>query len=301
MFNEEIKARFVNEFSPDSLKAIYNSLFRRTEEYETKLNKDICDFNFQECLGILVSLKPKSITGVGVFKSQLNRYADWAIDNNLSQTKKNYWILVPLNDEYAKSSFKFQYVKDIDELKNIVDTGLSSKYDKYVIYLLYMGIMGKNCEELTLLREDDVRSIHEMIITKRRVYNSITPPLLELIKTDQHFADYKRRDENSIYFVKPFATKKYIGHPINMHYIYRIFEKLNENYFEATKEKKAFTTVSIWRSGLFNSLYKLEQAKKNDLTTQDFAGMLEAYGSYVKDIGKIPREYKLYKEVFWGE
>lgn len=299
MYNENIKSAFINDLPTDALKLIYKSLFSRTENYETQLGKDIAEFNLQECLGLLDKLKPKSIISTGVFKSQFGKYTKWAKEN-CTPADKNYWVLVPVDDDFVRQSFEKRYVKDLDELTHIVNMSLDINYDKYVIYLLYMGIMGENCIEVCGLLRTDVKEKQRMINTERWIYTSIPDPLYELITSKADLGlEFKSRNEDSPYFIKPFLTKKLLGNSINKSHIYSVFKKMNNRYSELTKEERDFTPTTIWRSGLFYSLYKIELTK-DDLTNDDYKEVMEIYGLGVGSLPAVVKEYNLYRDVFWG-
>jgi len=303
MYNEIIKNQYLNELPTSALKSIYASIFKRTDVMEEQLEKDIFSFDLKDCIDLLLFLSPKSVSAIKTFKSQIGKYVDWAIENRISLESKNYWLIVPVDDDFIKASFKNRYIKDLDELIELVDIGIASNYDKCVVYLLYMGIMGENCDEIIELQRTNVDERSNTITTKRRVYNEIIEPLYDIIKRDEYDIEEKKgRDEESIYFIKPYNSIRLKGKPINPYYIYRVFIKMNENIYESTNERRNFVPMTIWRSGLFNSLYKIEQAK-NSLTNDDYIQVCKIYGKDTSDISVIAnlsREYRVYKEVFWS-
>lgn len=297
MYNEENKKAFMQELQADDLRIMYASLFNRSASYEADLDKDISSFNLKECMLLLVGLNPKSIGQVSVLKSQFNKYVDWAIANGTAS--KNYWSLVPIDDDFAKFAFTSRYIKDLNELTNVVDTGLSTPYDKYVFYLLYMGIMGDNLIEISLLKDKDVNKSQKTIQTIRWKYNDIIEPLFNLITSGGgYWQEAKPRDFDSPYFVKPFKTKGKIGEPIGYQYVIRVFQKLHDNLSTANPDnKKNFTPMTIWRSGLFYALYQIEQTK-GSIIKDDYTFISEAYGNNIA-FNSFMRDYELYKEVFW--
>ena len=299
MYNGDIKNAFLDGLQTDELKRMYTSIFNRSASYETDLDKDISNFTLKECMSLLVGLNPKSIGHVGSLKSQFNKYVSWAVTNGV--VAKNYWSLVPIDDDFAKFAFSSRYVKNLDELVHVVDSGLSTPYDKYVVYLLYMGVMGDNFVEISLLKDDKIDKLNKSITTIRWTYNNIIEPLYNLIiDGGGYWEEIKLRDIDSPYFVKPFKTKGMIGEPIGHNYVYRVFQKLNDNFSKDNPDnKKYFTPMTIWRSGLFYSLYQIEQTK-GSLVSDDYASISEAYGNKT-GFSTFLREYELYKEVFWKE
>ena len=297
MYNENTKNQFISELQSGDTIESYKSVFNRAEKFETQLNKDIFSLDLKECNDLLSELNPKSVNQISVLKSLFSKYTDWAILANLAD--KNNWVSVPIDESLTKDSFKDRYVKNLDELINVANMGLGSWYDKCILYLLYMGIMGnQHYEEITHLLDDDVKVGQKMINTNRRIFN-IIDPLYDLIQKHEHFEESKRRDENSIYFIKPFIKRGREGQPININYIFHLFRRLQENIFEATKEKKNYSATTIWRSGLFYSLYQLEQTN-GSLTYADYVNVGEVFGKEMINFSLLSRDYETYKKVFWS-
>ena len=295
MYNESMKQSFVDNLPTDDLKRMFLSLFKRSEPYETDVGKDILNFMVDECNGLLISLNPKSVGHVGSLKSQFSKYTEWGIENKT--ITKNYWQLVPTGEDFVKLSFASRNIKDLNQLIEIVEQGLTVSYDRYIIYLLFMGIMGDNFDELAVIEESDVDKINGIITTGRRVYTM--PSLIaKEISSNGYYEELKKRDEESKYFIKPYHTKHLLGNPIGYQHVHRVFGKLNKNYNEANpRNQKHFTPMTIWRSGLFYSLYETEVVK-GSIVSDDFAYISEifnnknTYSSYLRD-------YELYKKIFW--
>ena len=298
LYNEERKKIFLEELDTKESKRMYLSLFRRSKTYEIGLNKDVYDFSLKECLSLLVEMNPKSIGQVGALKSQFNKYVNWAVSNGVAS--KNYWVLVPVDDDFAKFAFSSRYIKDINELVDVVEAGLSTPYDKYAIYLLYMGIMGNNFVELSLLRDVDVDRFNRTITTVRRKYTDIIEPLHKLLMSGGgYWSETKLRDESSPYFIKPFKTKGRTGNPISDQYLYRLFNKMHDNLNDHNaKFTKYFTPMTVWRSGMFYALYQIEQ-KKGSVLLEDYNAVCDVYGSKI-NYSTFLKDYELYKDVFWN-
>ena len=290
---------FLGELSTDDLRLIYTSIFRRTAKYEESVDKDVMDLGLDECVDLLTFMNPKSITSIEAYKSQFRKYTAWGINKGLSVNRQNYWTIISSDSDIVKISYQKRYVKNIDELVSIVETSLNAPYDKYVVYLLYMGIMGENCIEISLLKDEDIDQIQKTITTSRRKYN-IIEPLYELIVNPGHWDEKKTRDDNSPYFVKPFKSKKLDGLPVSTQYLQRVFFKLNEAYFQNTGEKRFYVPMTIWRSGMFNMLYGIEKTK-GILINDDFLYVCGIYGKKTDPSGlhSVAREYEVYRATFY--
>jgi hypothetical protein len=296
MFNEETKKLFIKSLSTNDLKNMYSSIFKRTASFEAVKDSDIYIYNPDECVKLLINLNPKSIGHIASLKSQLSKYADWATKKGFSE--RNYWSIVAIDEDIVKSSFITRNAKDLDSLKTIVDSGLSVPYDKYVVYLLYMGIMGENFSELTQVKDSDIDKSNKSIKTSRRIYTALTELLFNAINSGEYYEEKKQRDYKSIYFIKPYKTKNLIGEPISYQHVHRVIQKMNDTFNAQNPDnQKLFTPTTIWRSGLFYSMYKIELLK-GVLMQDDFECISEIYGNKVA-FSSYLRDYELYKEIFW--
>jgi len=298
MFNEDTKKMFIENLKTDDLKRMYISIFKRTDAFESEREMDIYNFNVKDCMNLLSSLNPKSIGHVGSLKSQFTKYVSWATHKGLAE--KNYWSLVPVDDDFVRFSFANRNVKDLDELTQIVESHLNVPYDKYVVYLLYMGVMGENFTELARIKDTGIDKMNKMITSERRKYTALVEPLFAAIASSEYYEEKKQRDENSPYFVKPFKTKGLIGNPISYQHVHRVVQKMNDSYNEQNPEnQKQFTPTTIWRSGLFFSMYKIEQTK-GSMVADDYVYVSDVYGNK-NSFSSYSNDFELYKNVFWNQ
>jgi hypothetical protein len=298
MYNNEVKTRFMEQLRTDSLMKQYKSIFSRTTEYENEYNKDAAQLTPDECMNLIAALNPKSLGHASSLISQFASYTQWAMDTGI--VARNSWVLIDVDDDFVKHSFLRRNVKDLEELTHIVDVGLSVPYDKYVVYLLYMGVMGDDFSELVLIKDDDVNKSERTITTIRRTYTDIIEPFFALINKHDSYEEQRKRDYDSPYFVKPYNTKRLQGNPINYQAVHRVFRKLNSTFNQAYPEnQKEYTPTTIWRSGFYNALYNIEQ-QKGGLVADDFAYLSEIYDNK-NSYSSYTRDYELYKLLFWEQ
>jgi hypothetical protein len=300
MYNESIKKRFIETLPNEEQKTMYKSLFNRAQGFETQIGKDLYAFGMQNCWDFINEIGSKSIVHIYALKSQYGRYAEWCIENKIAND--NYWILVYGDESFVRRSFALRYVKDIDTLEKIVETSLTDIYDKYLVYLLYMGLKGDNWNELRTLKSSDVDIKNKTIKTQQNEY-PIIAPLRRAIQNGEYVMEGKHRDVHSAYFIKPFKTKHLEGYPISTNNINSTMSKLNNNYYEAKKEKRSYTALTIHWSGLYYAMY-MKERRNNELTLEDIYSVWGAYGKTeeaIKSRGYPMKQYELYKEIFWGQ
>jgi len=296
---EQNKEWFISQIKQEQRK-IYVSLFNRAAQYEELIGKDILDFTNEECYGLLVSMRPKSIAGEEVFISQFKQYVNWGIENGKVPTMKNQWDNVTHSEgnNVIIAMYKRRYFKDINSLKEFITTVTNRKYDKLIIYLLYSGLSGFECEELRYAKDADLDIINKTIkvsVGKPRTVHLRDEVVNAYLSSDDD--EYRKSpDENSPYLIKPFKGKNYTGGPALYGTVLRLVNTMNKLYFQATKYKTNYTPATIWKSGLYYQLYEIEKAK-GKLDKSDY---LKVCGIYNRNMsGEIIEEYRLYKKAFW--
>ena len=304
MFNEEVKSQYIDSLATEAMKRDNRSLFRRTSETEALLNKDIFSFTLNECMLLLADLNPRSIGLARTFRSRLSQYTSWAEDSGL-KASGNPWVLVYPDTDFSKLAHRMSHVKDISTLEEIVELSLAGAYDKYVVYMLHMGIMGNNFTELVEVEEGNVSVINRTIKTSKQIYE-MSDPLFSLLQKGGYEQEIRpARDEKSKYFIKPFVNKNYKGtETIRPGFVYRIFNKLITGYFEATGEIVKYTPQSIHKSGMYYSIYQFEKSN-GGIVGDDIVNIYVEYGGEV-DPQRLPTsriwdEYNLYREAFWSD
>lgn len=296
MYNVTEKDKFLESLPTAELRKMYVSLFGRSQCYEEKTGKDILHFDADECSGLLAHMEPKSVKQLGVLKCQFMKYVNWGMERKA--VSRNHWVLIGYEEELVRDVFSCRNVKNLEDLERLVETGLSVPYDKYAVYLLFMGIMGDACEELAAVKDSDVDVTGRVISTPRGRFH-IHDPLYGVIRKGGYYKERKGRDEESAYFVKPYKTKTNKSGRVTYHYVSRVVCKLNRECDEVFPDKKLeLVPMTIWRSGLFNRLYEIE-CVKGEVTEDDYGHVSRMFGNG-SSFSMYERDYELYKEVFWG-
>ena len=306
-YNEEVKNWFLSELADNDNRdktRIYNSLFHRAAGYEEILGKDITGFNYEDCEGLILHLKTKSIKSMKTYKSYLSHYINWAIKNNLVISGQNHWHKIPEYDEFIRDMFERRHIKCLDTLINIVEKHIYRKYEKLAVYLLYSGVTK---DEIISAAEKDIDMEAETIWVGAR---SQTLPVVgvaidTLGKPEAEYLHYEKLrvvDQHSEKLIKPYIYKRRRDSVSGL-FINRTLEKLNKRRLAETKARTYFTPTTILKSGFFYEMHKLE-LEKGKLEKGDFISMakrfklpvLNTQGAYMN---LTEREYKLYKQVFW--
>lgn len=151
MFDKEQKEAFIKEYLKSKVvaKTSLYAVFRKTELFEEKLNKDASQFTREEILDMFAQFRAKSV----------NSLLNYAI------ILKHYSRLMRGENEY-ESITKADVVDLIDKSGNIllsreelddVEAQLLNWSDKAIVELLFNGIAGKNMEDIYSVSEECVQ------------------------------------------------------------------------------------------------------------------------------------------------
>lgn len=151
MFDKEQKEAFIKEYLKSKVvaKTSLYAVFRKTELFEEKLNKDVSQFTREEILDMFAQFRAKSV----------NSLLNYAI------ILKHYSRLMRGENEY-ESITKADVVDLIDKSGNIllsreelddVEAQLLNWSDKAIVELLFNGIAGKNMEDIYSVSEECVQ------------------------------------------------------------------------------------------------------------------------------------------------
>lgn len=151
MFDKEQKEAFIKEYLKSKVvaKTSLYAVFRKTEPFEEKLNKDVLQFTREEILDMFAQFRAKSV----------NSLLNYAI------ILKHYSRLMRGENEY-ESITKADVVDLIDKSGNIllsreelddIEAQLLNWSDKAIVELLFNGISGKNMEDIYSVSEECVQ------------------------------------------------------------------------------------------------------------------------------------------------
>ena len=156
MYNENLKEGFIKDYLQSRVVArtsLY-SLFRKIEPYEVELNKDCSEFTEEEILKTYKGFQARSKFTILNYNVILKAYCAWISycydkDNNNAYNKITTEMVAPLIPEDANRLLTREDILDIeDQLYNYVD--------KAIIELIFLGVAGKNMEDIYAVSEECV-------------------------------------------------------------------------------------------------------------------------------------------------
>lgn len=154
MFNEAQKETFIKEYLRSKVVAetsLY-AVFKKTEDFEEKLNKDVSKFTRDEILDMLAKFKAKSINSLLNYTIVLKHYSRFvfgAVGTNAYESIGK----ADVSDMVDKNANILLTREELDD----VEVQLLNWVDKAIIELLWNGVAGKNMEDIYSVSEDCVQ------------------------------------------------------------------------------------------------------------------------------------------------
>lgn len=154
MFNKAQKETFIKEYLRSKVIAetsLY-AIFKKTEDFEEKLNKDVSKFTRDEILDMLAKFKAKSINSLLNYTIVLKHYSRFvfgAVGTNAYESIGK----ADVSDMVDKNANILLTREELDD----VEVQLLNWVDKAIIELLWNGVAGKNMEDIYSVSEDCVQ------------------------------------------------------------------------------------------------------------------------------------------------
>lgn len=158
LYNKELKERFIvfkNETSRDT--SYLEVKFKRTAEFENKLNKDVSCFTGYEIIDMYKMLNFTSFNTLSMFHSVMSQYTSWCISQGIVPDNQNHFM------EFSRKQFnEFQNTlikqKRLCSRKQILEwcRELPNPCDSFTMLSLFEGIGGFGYEEIIKAKFSDV-------------------------------------------------------------------------------------------------------------------------------------------------
>ena len=157
MYNKNDKMEWIKEYTTTNTVDEYRlpKIFERTEPYEEKLQKDLCDFSADEAMEMFVDIGYSNLQFAKVEASLIRSYVDWQITKGKSEDGVNHFSIQEIPQTKLKQAVK-QKTSLVDRRQiEVWCNRLYNPSDKVVLLGLFEGIKGSDyCEFVNLSRDD---------------------------------------------------------------------------------------------------------------------------------------------------
>lgn len=265
MFNKAQKETFIKEYLRSKVIAetsLY-AIFKKTEDFEEKLNKDVSKFTRDEILDMLAKFKAKSINSLLNYTIVLKHYSRFVF----GVVGTNAYESIGKADVADMVDKNANILLTRDELDD-VEVQLLNWVDKAIIELLWNGVAGKNMEDIYSVSEDCVQGnilrVNEKEFPMTDRLRELLPKAFaetELMSYGNTMRVIEVNGKGKIYKERPNARG--IDTPdIRFRWVYRKIQ-----IFRDYLDMPSLTMKNIAASGLWHYLQLCMEKTKLDLRT----------------------------------
>lgn len=292
----EYKTDFIEKMREEKYEEKYiNNVavkLRKFGEFEDYYGKDVYSFTPDEIDSLLYGMHIGTIGNARFIRTILTKYTDYAKSQNKGNLSLNLdELLSGDNIEKYVSKVKMEgKIISEEELNNIVNSeSIKNARDKAFMWLLWLGVQGKEFSELLTLKKTDVRWDENAIVLTNRIIENIPEKVMNILKAAKDnneyytFSNRKSMLVDSEYLLRPLDMKRSVsGYQAYMSKTSFLcfFTSLKKRYF---KDKSYITAKNIYRSGM---LYNFDKyLKEHDLepTREVFIEFRDKYYQEVPD------------------
>jgi hypothetical protein len=178
MYNENLKEGFIKDYLRSRVVAqtsLY-SLFRKVEPYEHKYNKDCSEFTEEEILKMYEEFKARSYHVLLNYNVILKAYCAWkrhyhGLENDIAYESITIEMVRALISDDAKRVLTREEITEIEDQ-------LYNWSDKAIVELLFVGVAGKNMEDMYSISEECIKG--DLLIVNGKEF-PLTDRLRELL------------------------------------------------------------------------------------------------------------------------
>ncbi|PLR72223.1 phage lytic cycle repressor MrpR family protein [Bacillus sp. UMB0728] len=268
LYNEEIKERFLSTYENEGSQYTLSHILSKAIYEESRLEKDLYDFNLSEIGEVIANAKPHSKSVAKSYGRFLTQYISWAIEEGLR--KSNINPLKGINDSWfddlVDNTKKIHYSEDefytlLEQLPNAQDQGF--------LFLLFHGIMGKSFSQIQPLTYNDVDwNNNEIYIKERDEKIKVSDRGMRYIENAYKAASYLNYDpETGGYKERPLLESDYIikqassprskeGSPVTVTTLYNRLNNIRTEF-----DLEHLTPIALRQSGMISLAAKILQEK----------------------------------------
>ncbi len=301
MYNRETKEWFLKERPNEENMSNYRSLFKRTCKYEELIGKDIMNFNYEECRGLLAFLKPKSKRTLVANLSYLRLYTQWCVEKNQVDTTKNNWDLTMSSNDLVHYMHERSYFKDYNDFLDSLSKYVDRKYDKLFFFLLYKGVYGDALQDIIEAKDSDLdNETMSIFVPSKNKTVFLGKDFFDIFHAQDtgEYSDLKLINEDSPYLIKAYIDKRNPEGKATKHGLNIGLKRFNKQIFEQEKKKTYFTTQTIRKSGLLYGAHEI-LISSGKVTRANCEELFKIFDCEPKDFFTFQDEITIHEKVFF--
>lgn len=194
MYNNERKQRYIT-IKEDITTLPYRSLsllFEKTESFEEKLGKDVCEWTTKEIIEYYKYLDSYSLSSLVVTNSNLTQYTNWCLTEMLVPDGQNHYqeIRPDILNACVNKKFLDQMIITRENLVAMIDE-LPNYTDRFMILAFFEGICGIRYSEMTNATIADIHGNMISLCSGREIpISSKLKDIAEFAVTEESYQTY---------------------------------------------------------------------------------------------------------------
>lgn len=162
----------------------WERVFEKSNMFEKIKDKDLYNFTTPDIIEFYKFLDIGTITPLIIYNTNLIRYAQWALNENLIVDGQNHFD--ELTSEILATCLNVtkteQSILSYDTFVDLINRKIVNDQDKFIFFCLFEGIKGKNYQEIVDMKMSDIDennlSVH--LSSGRNV--SVSPDFINICK-----------------------------------------------------------------------------------------------------------------------
>lgn len=308
MYNEDIKGRFLTEFTAGGKKEeTFRSAMDAISLHESVLQIDLAEMELPDVVTAIGNVRIGTYGSAANVCSMVRAYVDWCVKNNVF-SKVNTKLLELSVDEIdaSKNIKRLLFKNESDFVRALRETRPfdDGYYDVVVMIFAWIGIeldramnvkIGDvNFEQQVVILDDGARSVrfsdelHDILLTYSK-----TKTGTRLGKNGQRVV---YRDDSFDRFIRKFCPSAQLGKGLTKLQVISLVHDMNQIYVDLGREPK-FTVGNVLTSGALYRVWCLEKSGVDIFSPKNKSLVKDSYGLNSKAC-EILWLYKNYKRAF---
>ena len=307
MYNQEIKERFLSEFTSDNRNSqTCISYIESIGVYEGEVCLDLAQMSMMDACRAVQHIDISTYGSAFAVISFVRNYIKWCLDNNAFDSINSGLLQMDVNDiDISDNLSRLLFISEqdfIDALKTVrpFDDGY---YDVIVMAFAWLGVPQDKAVNLEIGDVDLLNMTARISDTQTiSISENIGDILITYNKTKTGSRILKQgvrtvyRDDSYGKFVRKFSAPKQLGKPLTKSQIQSAVYELNNAYVELGNPPR-FTNSNILRSGALRRVYDLECSGVDVFSIKNKGLVLDTFVVKAK-LHEILWLYKNYKRAF---
>lgn len=271
-----------NNYSNSTVKQ-YLTIFNKTKSLEEYYKKDLYDFTASEMRAFLKLLRAKTYNAITSKYSLIKNYIE------IAKTDKQGIIDVPsgmllkagdLNElifDYAQENRYCTRTQLEEGVRNI-----ENPIDQAIYLLLFEGIMGKEYEDLRLLKKSDIdlkkREVLRLSTGEKIKISSFTAEVLEEAMYQEHYYRENSTIKTKLDLSSPYLIKTKLTSTSNGEYLKYTGLTRRLDILKDKMGMPLLTAKTVYRSGLIEKVLIFEHENKVELNIKEIKDLMNEWG-----------------------